>query len=54
MASASWDQTVKLWNVWKFDRLHEWGCNWMRDYLENNPNVSESDRRLCDGVGLFQ
>jgi len=23
----------------------------MRDYLENNPTVSESNRRLCDGVG---
>ncbi|MGD1712600.1 WD40 repeat domain-containing protein, partial [Dapis sp. BLCC M172] len=51
IATASSDKTVKLWNVWKFDRLHEWGCNWMRDYLENNPNVSESDRHLCDGVG---
>ncbi|RQH12285.1 WD40 repeat domain-containing protein, partial [Okeania hirsuta] len=50
IATASRDKTVKLWNVWKFDRLHEWGCNWMRDYLENNPNVSESDRHLCDGV----
>ncbi|NET25095.1 AAA-like domain-containing protein [Okeania sp. SIO1I7] len=51
IATVSRDKTVKLWNVWKFDRLHEWGCNWMRDYLENNPNVSESDKRLCDGVG---
>ena len=51
IATASADNTVKLWNSWKFDRLHEWGCNWMRDYLENNPNVSESDRHLCDGVG---
>ncbi len=51
IASASFDKTVKLWNGQKFDRLHEWGCNWMRDYLENNPNVSESDRHLCDGVG---
>ncbi len=51
IASASWDNTVKLWNFWKFDRLLEWGCNWMRDYLENNPTVSESDRHLCDGVG---
>ncbi|NES07256.1 MAG: hypothetical protein F6K22_33370 [Okeania sp. SIO2F4] len=51
IATASSDKTVKLSNSWKFDRLHEWGCNWMRDYLENNPNVSESDRHLCDGVG---
>jgi len=54
IATASGDKTVKLWNVWKFDRLHEWGCNWMRDHLENNSTVSESDKRLCDGVGLSQ
>ncbi|MGD1698558.1 AAA-like domain-containing protein [Dapis sp. BLCC M229] len=51
IATASSDKTVKLWNIWKFDRLHEWGCNWVRDYLENNPNVSESDKHLCDGIG---
>ncbi|NEP43602.1 MAG: hypothetical protein F6K35_32005, partial [Okeania sp. SIO2H7] len=51
IATASSDKTVKLWNSWKFDRLHEWACNWMRDYLENNPDVSESDKHLCDGVG---
>ncbi|NEQ77808.1 MAG: hypothetical protein F6K23_35210 [Okeania sp. SIO2C9] len=51
IVTASDDNTVKLWHGWKFDRLHQWGCNWMRDYLENNPNVSESDRHLCDCVG---
>ena len=51
IASASDDNTVKLWKVWNFDRLHEWACNWMGDYLENNSTVSESDKRLCDGVG---
>ena len=51
IATTSVDKTVKLWNNWKFYRLHEWGCNWMRDYLENNPNVSESDKRLSDGIG---
>nr|WP_293076606.1 AAA-like domain-containing protein [Okeania sp. SIO3B5] len=52
IATASYDNTVKLWNGWRFP--YEWACNWMRDYLENNPTVSESDKRLCDGVGLFQ
>ena len=51
IASASSDNTVKLWNFRKFDRLHELACDWMRDYLENNPTFSESDRHLCDGVG---
>ena len=27
------------------------GCDWVRDYLKTNPNVSESDKHLCDGVG---
>ncbi len=27
------------------------GCNWLRDYLTTNPNLSESDRHLCDGIG---
>ena len=52
IATASADKTVKLWQKFEgFDRLHQWACNWMRDYLENNSTVSESDKRLCDGVG---
>ena len=27
------------------------GCNFLvREDLKNNPNVSESDRHLCDGI----
>ncbi|WP_449420598.1 nSTAND1 domain-containing NTPase [Phormidium nigroviride] len=26
------------------------GCYWVGDYLKNNPNVSDSDRHLCDGI----
>jgi len=29
----------------------ETSCNWVSNYLENNPNVSDSDRELCKGVG---
>ena len=50
IASASWDNTVKLWNF-DLDDLLVRGCNWARDYLKNNPNLSEEDRRLCDGIG---
>ncbi|NET06825.1 MAG: hypothetical protein F6K16_19415 [Symploca sp. SIO2B6] len=37
-------------NVWNFDldELITRGCDWSRDYLHNNPNVSKSDRKLCD------
>ncbi|AFY31916.1 CHAT domain-containing protein [Calothrix sp. PCC 7507] len=26
------------------------GCNWLHDYLQNNPDVSAEDRRLCDNI----
>lgn len=49
------DTTIKVWNlkVWTLDldKLLVRGCDWVRGYLENNPNVSESDRTLCDGIG---
>lgn len=32
------------------DDLLERGCNWARDYLQNSPDVTASDRQLCDGV----
>ncbi|ERT07624.1 eukaryotic translation initiation factor eIF2A family protein [Lyngbya aestuarii BL J] len=53
LASASNDKTVKLWNLdldLDVGGLRKYTCNWMRDYLQNNPNVSKSDRRLCDDV----
>jgi tetratricopeptide (TPR) repeat protein len=49
LASASSDKTIKLWNL-DLDNLVVRGCDWVRDYLENNPNVSKSDRTLCDGI----
>ncbi|MBD1881251.1 hypothetical protein [Coleofasciculus sp. FACHB-T130] len=49
LASASKDGTVILWNLNLEDLLVR-GCNWLRDYLKTNPNVSESDRHLCDGI----
>jgi WD40 repeat protein len=54
LASGSWDKTIKLWNLafWNLDLDPLMGrtCDWVRDYLENNPKVSESDRHLCDGI----
>jgi WD40 repeat protein len=62
IASASADNTVKLWNLYPDDLknliisgslndLMTYSCNWLRAYLESNPNVSESDRTLCDDIG---
>ena len=51
LASASNDKTVILWNLnldLDVGGLRKYTCDWMRDYLENNPNVSQSDRHLCD------
>ena len=60
LASASADKTIKLWCTdpedlildldVKLNNLLKKGCNWIRDYLKTNPNVSESDRNLCDDI----
>ncbi|AFZ38261.1 WD-40 repeat-containing protein (plasmid) [Stanieria cyanosphaera PCC 7437] len=49
IASASGDSTIKLWSL-DLDDVLTRGCDWARDYLTNNPNVSESDRYICDGI----
>ncbi|MCL1472015.1 hypothetical protein [Argonema antarcticum] len=54
LALGSADKTAILWdleklnNLDKLDALLDRGCNWLRDYLKNNPNVSQSDHTLCD------
>jgi WD40 repeat protein len=50
LASGSRDKTVILWNL-DFDDLLVRSCNWVRPYLQNNPNVSADDKQLCDGIG---
>ena len=32
------------------DSLLKRSCSWVRDYLENDPNVEKSDRHLCDDI----
>ena len=46
LASASEDKTVVVWNL-DLDALLNMGCNWLGDYLQNNPKVRQSDRALC-------
>jgi WD40 repeat protein len=50
IASSSNDKIIKLWSL-DLDDVVTRGCNWARDYLTNNPNVSEEDRKICDGIG---
>lgn len=42
--------SILLWRIGSFNKLIELGCDSVRDYLKNNPNVDESDRHLCDDV----
>ncbi|MBD2342087.1 caspase family protein [Calothrix sp. FACHB-156] len=58
LASGSSSGTVVLWNLeilskLTLDDLMARGCDRVRDYLQTNPNVSESDRHLCDNVPKF-
>ncbi|MEB3279590.1 MAG: AAA-like domain-containing protein [Lyngbya sp.] len=47
IASASGDKKVLLWTVDDLDDLIAEGCTVVSDYLKNNPNVTEEERRLC-------
>ena len=57
LASSSVDGEVKLWKLEKekftsdLDILLINGCKWVRNYLAYNANVSEEDRKICDGIG---
>ncbi len=54
IVSTSEDKTLIVWNLERIlsqDSLAH-GCNWVRDYLKNNSNVSLSERDMCDGVGI--
>ncbi|MEA5502271.1 hypothetical protein VB735_03945 [Halotia wernerae UHCC 0503] len=46
IATAADDHTARLWPVENLDQLLVRGFNWLHDYLENNPNIS--DRNLCN------
>jgi len=50
LATISEDGTTKLWEIGKLDELLAKGCDRVRGYLQNNRNLSESDRHLCDDV----
>lgn len=53
IASAGEDKTIKLWNTETLteEQLLVRGCNWVRYYLKNNPDIKEDDRHICDGIG---
>ncbi|MEG4148854.1 WD40 domain-containing protein [Microcoleus sp. Pol12B5] len=53
VASASQDTTAIVWNLERIFQLDflQYGCDWVRDYLQTNADVKEEDRHLCDAVG---
>ena len=49
LASASYDNTAILWDLTDINNLDVLvgkGCNWVRDYLQTNPNA-KGKRNLC-------
>ncbi len=49
LASSDSSGKLILWNLdLRSDDLVKYGCDWVRDYLQTNSNVSQSDRHLCD------
>jgi WD40 repeat protein/uncharacterized caspase-like protein len=57
LASASLDNTVNVWNIEStdlqpmgLDFLLRRACDWLRDYLKTNSNLSEQERQLCSGL----
>jgi WD40 repeat protein len=49
LASGSGMGTIKVWDL-DLDSLVQRNCNWVRNYLQYNRNVNDSDRHLCDDV----
>ncbi|MEG3872906.1 hypothetical protein, partial [Microcoleus sp. Z1_B5] len=48
IATASSDNTARLWQIRSLDEMLVQGCDWLRDYLQNN--ADESEKHLCDGI----
>ncbi|MEH2052311.1 nSTAND1 domain-containing NTPase [Nostoc sp.] len=52
LALGSNDNTVLLWNLEIIDVniAFKRGCEWLHDYLTNNPRVKAEERHLCDDI----
>ncbi|MEG4915209.1 WD40 repeat domain-containing protein, partial [Microcoleus sp. B13-B6] len=48
IATASNDKTARLWQIRSLDEMLVQGCDWLRDYLQNN--AEESEKHLCDEI----
>ena len=55
LLSGSADGTAIVWEVeQELSNLRTHGCDWARDYLENNSEVAERDRTLCKNLDTSQ
>jgi WD40 repeat protein len=52
LVSVANDQIARVWPVEGFEELLAKGCNWARGYLANNTHLRQSERRVCDEIGL--
>lgn len=52
IASASWDGSIKLWSTETlyFDSLLKRGCDFVKDYVNTNPTISQEDRILFQSI----
>jgi len=53
IVAASEKKVVFAWDlkeIGNLENLQAKGCNWVEDYLENNPNLEQSDRHLCGDI----
>ena len=52
LMTAAEDGMITLWNLEEILAMNklEYACDWIADYLENNSEVLESDRTLCEGI----
>jgi WD40 repeat protein len=49
LATAGEDAKIILWNLNNIRHLNslQYGCNWIKAYLQHNPEVDQQDRNLC-------
>ncbi|MGD1804732.1 AAA-like domain-containing protein [Dapis sp. BLCC M126] len=52
LAAIGDDGTLVLWDVSAVLNLKplDYACDWVQEYLKTNSEVSQSDRKLCDGA----
>ncbi|MBC1195736.1 TIR domain-containing protein [Microcystis aeruginosa BLCCF158] len=53
LVSGSSNKTIIIWDLARHltpKDIQRYACNCLKDYLQHNPDVEESDRRLCDQI----